>query len=164
MAVQNKQSTQYSNPLQSPYIANPPGDVDGKIRIAWFDHAQATVGDATSTVHLVKLPPGRVRVILPLSRISFSAMGTATTLDLGWDAYRDFSNVVVVADADGLAADLDVAAAGSLLFSSSGTLPAGSGDTKIFESNGGINLFATINDAGIPAAATLNGMIAWVQA
>ena len=90
MAVTTENSTQLDNHDASPVVKNTVGDESGKFRMARFNFTQgAAAGDAGSLAYLVKIPAGRVRVILHQSRIAFSAMGAARTMDVGWLAYVD---------------------------------------------------------------------------
>ena len=160
MAVTQEQSTQVANTAATPPTRNPTHDWRGRLRIARFAFTQsAAVGDAGSLAELVKLPAGKVRVILPLSRIAFSAMGAARTMDIGWLAYTDDDGVAVVADPNGLDDGVDVATANSVV--PDGTV--GGDETKLFESQGGVTVTAQINDGTIPAAATLKGYVVYVH-
>jgi hypothetical protein len=111
MAVTTQQSAQLALINGDPKRPNPVHEWAGRMRLALFDFTQAGTGDAGSLAELVKLPAGHVRLILPLSRIGFSAMGASRTMDLGWAAYADHEGNTVVADPNGLDAAVDVSAA-----------------------------------------------------
>jgi len=131
----------------------------GVIRYAQFDFTQgAAAGDATSTAALVKLPAGKVRVLLSQSFVAFSAMGTATTMDLGHLAYVDQDGVDVAVDPNDLDDGVDVSSAGTLI--PAGTL--GGGENKEFSSRSGVTITAQFNDAELPIGGTLNGHFAYV--
>ena len=160
MAVTTENSTEYANVVASPPVMNKTADWHGRMRLMFFEFTQgAAAGDAGSIARMVKLPAGKVRVILPLSRIAFSAMGAARTMDLGWEAYNDDDgNDAVAADPNGLDDGVDVSGAGSV--NPGGTV--GGAETYLFESAEGVVLTAQINDGTIPAAATLKGYIVYV--
>jgi hypothetical protein len=69
---------------------------------AYFTHDQSAAGDATSSVAIVKLPAGRVRLLLGASMVYVNWTTASATIDIGWDAYTGFDGVAVVADPDGL--------------------------------------------------------------
>ena len=160
MAVTTENSTEYALTVAVPAKVPFVHQLHGRLRIAFFDFTQgAAAGDATSVARLVKLPAGKVRLLLPLSRIAYSAIGTARTMDLGWEAYNDDDgNDAVAADPNGLDDGVDVAAAGSV--NPGGTI--GTHETKLFESAAGVVITAQINDGTIPAAATLKGYFVYV--
>lgn len=160
MAVTQEQSTQVAASEASPNTPVATYDWDGKVRRQYFEFTQgAAAGDATSLAELVKLPPGKLRVFLPSSRIYFSAMGTSRTMDLGHLAYTDLDGDAVAADPNDLDDGVDVSSAGSL--NPAGTI--GTHETKLFESQDGVTLTAQINDGTIPAAATISGWFDWQQ-
>lgn len=160
MAVTNQSSTEYTAQTASPPTVQETTVIHGRVRFAKVTHTQDGAGDATSTVDLIKLPAGRVRLLGPLCQLRFSAFGAARTLDVGWTAYTDIDGAAVVADADGLDDGIDV--------SSAGTMPLGTntavtdGDTYEFESDDGVVLQATVLGGTIPDAATIKGFIAYV--
>ncbi|MDA1100817.1 MAG: hypothetical protein O2967_17735 [Proteobacteria bacterium] len=160
MAVTTENSDQRANEIASPPVMNPSHESHGRIRYKRFTFTQgAAAGDAGSIARLPILPAGKVRVLLHLSRIAFSAMGAARTMDLGWEAYNgDDGGAAVAADPNGLDDGVDVAAAGSVV--PGGTV--GGDESYLFESAGGVVLTLQINDGTIPAAATLQGCIAYV--
>lgn len=159
MAVTQEKSTQVTNSEASPSAFNPTTDWHGRLRFARFNFTQgSSAGDAGSLAELVKLPHGKVRVVLPLSRVAFSALGASRTMDLGWLAYTNDSGTAVAADPNGLDDGVDVSSAGSV--NPGGTV--GGDETYLFESETGVTVTAQINDGTIPAAATLDGYIAYV--
>jgi hypothetical protein len=160
MAITTQDSAQLANSAGEPRVMNPTTEAHGRLRFARFSYTQAGAGDAGSIARLARLPKGRVRVILPLSRIAFSAMGASRTLDLGWEEYlaADGSGAVA-ADPNGLDDGVDAASAGAVV--PGGTV--GSDETMLFETMTGIVLTAQINDGTIPDAATLSGHIAYVM-
>ncbi|MBF0284886.1 MAG: hypothetical protein HQL51_10560 [Magnetococcales bacterium] len=160
MAVTNESSTQIANIEAIPPVYLETNENHGRLRVAFFDFTQGdAAGDATSTARLCKLPGGKVRILLPLSYVHHSALGAARTIDLGHEAYVQPDGTAVAADPDDLDADVDGSAAGAYV--PAGTL--GTHETKIFESRDGVILTAQVNDATLPAAATLSGFFVYVQ-
>lgn len=161
MALTTENSNQYANTLAEPRIQNPTHEAHGRLRFARFNFTQGgAAGDAGSIASLVKLPKGKLRVILPLSRVAHSALGASRTLDLGWEAHRaDDSSGEIVADPNGLDDGVSVSSAGA--FVPGGTL--GGDETKLFESLDGVVVTAQINDGTVPVGATLDGYLAYVM-
>ncbi|MEZ5665879.1 MAG: hypothetical protein R3F55_00255 [Alphaproteobacteria bacterium] len=158
MAITTQQSAQLALLAGEPARPNPVHDWGGRMRIALFDFAQAGVGDAGSLAELVKLPAGHVRLILPLSRIAFSAMGASRTMDVGWAAHAGHDGTPVAADPDGLDAAVAVSSAGAV--NPSGTV--GAGETVLFGAQAGLTLTARIGGGTVPDGATLNGWFVYV--
>lgn len=160
MAVTTQNATQYGNTQADPRVMNPTHEAHGRLRVARFNFTQSGAGDAGSIVRLVKLPKGKVRAILPLSRVAFSALGASRTLDLGWQAHQaDDGSGEVAADPNGLDDGVDAASAGAVI--PEGTV--GGDETKLFESLDGVLLTAQINDGTIPDGTTLDGTIVYVM-
>jgi hypothetical protein len=160
MAITTQDSTQLANTVAEPRVKNPTTDAHGRLRFARFSFVQSGVGDAGSIARLVRLPKGKVRVILPLSRVAFSALGASRTMDLGWEAYQaDGGSGEIAADPNGLDDGVDVSSAGAVV--PGGTV--GSDETVLFETLTGVVLTAQVNDGTIPDAATLSGHIAYVM-
>lgn len=156
MAVTAEKSDQITNIEAKPVVFLKPDDWMGRLKIFRFNFTQgAAAGDAGSTAELVKLPPGRWRILLPLCRIAHSAFGAARTLDLGWQAYTDNNGDAVAADPNGLDDGNDVSAAGS--FVPTGTV--GGDETYLFENSDEVTIEAQCNDGTLPAGATLDGYI-----
>jgi len=131
----------------------------GAVKFYFFSYTQsgiATVGDLMRTV---KLQPGTCRLILPLSRISFSAGGAASTMDIGWEAYTDLDGNAVVADPNGLDDGVDSSVAGSV--NPGGTI--GTHETKVFSSRDGVVLTTQVNDTAFPDTGTISGYFAVVH-
>ena len=166
MAVTNENSVQYNNAVADPKVQNETNDWHGRLRIARFSFKQGqfadtpAAGDAGSTARLVRLPPGRCRVLLAMSRIAVSAFGASRTLDLGWQAYNDLDGNAVVADPNGLdAADTTAAAGGN--YSPVGTV--GGDETFQFLSRDEVVIEATVNGGTIPVDATIDGYLVYLK-
>lgn len=158
MAVTTQQSAQMALIDGDPRTPNPVHEWAGRLRIALFDFTQAGAGDAGSLAELVKLPAGHVRLILPLSRIGFSALGASRTMDVGWAAYSGHDGSAVAADPNGLDAAVNVASAGSV--NPAGTV--GGSETMLFSAQEGLVLTAQVNGGTIPDGATLSGWFVYV--
>ncbi len=156
MATTN--STQVANGLASPPVLNESNIYGGKLRFYEFDYTQSGIATVADTMAAIKLPPGRVRLVLPLSRIAFSAGGTSSTMDIGWEAYTQTDNTAVAADPNGLDDGVDTSSAGSVNPSSI----IGGAETKLFDSKEGVVITLQINDTAFPDAGTLKGYFALV--
>lgn len=134
-----------------------PLDDHGKLRIQFFELDATTVaGDAGTTVDLCTLPPGAVRIIPTLCRISHSDMGASRTFALGHRAYmkRPAGNDVEAEDLDALLASIAATPARA-----SGTLL--SADHFDVYSLDGVTLTLQVNGGTMPVGATVSGFIVY---
>jgi hypothetical protein len=164
MAVTTQKSTEYTNATAVPQTTLATTDMHGRVRVAYFTHAQSGAGDATSSVALCKLPAGRVRLLLGSSFAYVNWTTASATLDLGWDAYTDLEGDAVVADPNGLADGIDVDTVGLRSGEDLVTLAAiqATGGTKLFESNSGVVIRATSQDTAIADGDDLVGYFLYV--
>lgn len=127
----------------------------GKLRLAHFTlPATTVVGDDGSSVNLVRLPHGKVRVLPGLSRIDVSALGAARVMDLGVRAYVASDGKTAVAEIQNdFVNDRDVSGA------TSGTF--GTTVKKDYFSATGISIFAFVAGGTIPIGATMEGYVAY---
>lgn len=146
-------STQYANGVASPPVLNDANTWNGKLRFFEFDYTQDGIATIADTMAAIKLPAGKVRLVLPLSRIAFSAGGASSTMDLGWEAYTGSDGVAVAADPNGLDDGVDTSSAGSV--NPAGTV--GGAETYLFDSRDGVVITTQINDTAFPDAGTLKG-------
>ena len=162
MAVTTQKSTEYTNATADPVVNNESTEFQGRLRVMFFTHDQDGAGDAGSSVALGKLPAGRVRVLLGLSRMYVNWTQATQTLDLSWDAYTDGDNAAVAADPDGLIDGLSVDTAG--YFNMEGALAGikATGGTYVFQSMGGVVIRATSQDTAIADGDDLVGYIVYV--
>jgi len=162
MAVTNQNSTQWDALHgSSPSTVLGP-DYNGALRVAIFEHDQSGAGDATSDVKMVKLPPGRVRLFLPLSYAYVNWTTSSATLDLGWDAYVSLTDgSAVAADPNGLVDGLDVDAAGIFNFTAPVAAILAAGGSKLFESREGVTILATTQDVAIVSGDDLAGFLVY---
>lgn len=102
---------------ETPGQRNYPIDDHGKLRFQYFSVPAANVtpaGDADSTALLCKLPPGRVRVLPWLCRVSGGIFGASRTLDIGHLAYQkrdDSGEALEATNYEAFLANLDVSSA-----------------------------------------------------
>lgn len=155
MAVEAFKSVQ----LGDDYRAYPVDD-HGKLRYQYFNLAATSVaGDANTTIDLCDLPPGRVRLLPNLSRITTSAFGAGRTLDVGHLAYDEKeigdADQVEAADPDAFIDGMDVSAAvNAAAFSTVLKF-------DIF-SKAGVRVQATVLGGTIPQGATMSGLLAYL--
>lgn len=168
MAVTTQQGTEYTGIYTTkPAVLVPTSTWHGRIRGAYVSHVQSGAGDATSSAALVKLPPGTVRFLMPMSWLYVNWTTNSATLDLGWDAYTDLNGDAVAADVDGLIDGISVATAGVFGFeeltASAGTgAPATTGYTKVFSSKDGVTIRASSTDVALADADALYGFLAYM--
>jgi hypothetical protein len=159
MAVTTEKSVQLGNADLLPDVKNQTNVSRGKKRVEYFSFTQgAAAGDANSLADLVKLPAGRVRVLLTECYVAGSAFGASRTLDIGYTAYRDFSGETVAADVDALLDGRDVAAATGAVIA----VAAGADPTLYLESAEGVLIQAKCLGGTLPAGATLKGYVTYV--
>ena len=164
MASQN--STEYANTVATPPVMNQPTEDHGRMRIKYFKHTQSGSGSSGDSVVLCKLPGGKVRMILALSRVYVNWTTSSANLDLGWDAYTSGASGTegdtIAADADGLIDNLNVDTVGYFTFE--GTLAATKalGGTYVFESQDGVVIRATSQAAAMADGDVIAGYIVYV--
>lgn len=135
-----------------------PIDDHGKLRFQYGSVAALTVAlPAADTIDLFRLPPGRVRVLLNLSRYSTSAFGAARLLSIGHRAYStrppDIAAEVENATAFLNGADVSAAVAAGVM---STTLKYD------LYSRTEVTVFATIAGGTMPIGATLQVLMAYL--
>jgi hypothetical protein len=158
MAVTTQNSTQITNMEASPPTHLQPYDRAARVRFAFFNFTQVVAGDANSLMNLVKLPPGRHRILCALSHIKFSAFGTGRTLDVGYVASVDVDGGAISASIDTVSDGIDVSAAGKTLL---GTGTNGLSAILLAAARDEVKIQAKVLGGTIPDAATLTGWIAY---
>ncbi|HCQ05099.1 MAG TPA: hypothetical protein DIT99_32555 [Candidatus Latescibacteria bacterium] len=128
----------------------------------FFTCLQDGAGDATSSVVLGKLPPGRVRVLASLSRAYVNWTTSSAALDLGWDAYTAMNGSTTAADPDGLINGLSVDTVGFQTMEGAIAANLLTGGTYLFESKDGVKIRATSQDTAIATGDDLVGYLAYV--
>lgn len=131
----------------------------GKVRIAVFEYDQVAEEPANSVIQLCKLPAGRVRVLGKESALYHNLTTTSVKLDIGWAAHVDFDGNAVAADEDGFDDNIDAELAALIRI---GTVLKAEAGMKVFESQEGVIITASIKTAVIAAADSLNGYIAYI--
>jgi len=126
-----------------------------KIRLAHFTLPATTVtGDDGSSVQLVRLPSGKVRVLPILSYIAVSALGSSRVMDLGVRAYVASDGITAVAAIlNDFVNDRDVSAATAANF--------GTSLKKDYFSATGLTICALVTGGTIPIGATMEGYVAY---
>jgi len=162
MAVTTQKSTEYTNATATPVVNNAPTEEHGRIRVAFFTCTQDGAGDATSSVALCKLPPGRVRILASQSRAYVNWTTSSATLDLGWDAHTDLDGDAVTADPNGLIDGLDVDTVGFQTLEGAIAANLLTGGTYVLESKDGVVIRATSQDTAIADGDDLVGFLMYV--
>ena len=162
MAVTTQNSTEYANTVAVPPVNNNTTEDHGRVRMMFFTCLQDGAGDATSSVVLGKLPPGRIRVLASLSRAYVNWTTSSAALDLGWDAYTAMDGSTTAADADGLINGLSVDTVGFQTLEGAIAANLLTGGTYVFESKSGITIRATSQDTAIATGDDLVGYLAYV--
>jgi hypothetical protein len=162
MAVTTQNSTEYANTVAVPPVNNNTTEDHGRMRIMFFTCLQDGAGDATSSVILGKLPPGRIRVLASLSRAYVNWTTSSAALDLGWDAYTAMDGSTTAADPDGLINGLSVDTVGFQTLEGAIAANLLTGGTYVFESKSGITIRATSQDTAIATGDDLVGYLAYV--
>lgn len=174
MAVLTEYSAAYTNSYVTvPSVMNMPTEDQGVLQFKYCTHTFSATADVTSSVALFKLPPGRVRLILPLSWAYVNWTTGSATMDLGWDAYTDMDGATVIADPDGLIDGLDVDAVGFRNFVTSAVNATSSnftttgveaqGGTLLFQSKSGVVIRATSQDVAEVSGDTFAGFFVYTQ-
>tara|TARA_R110002110_G_scaffold57604_6_gene164489 strand:+ start:1826 stop:2320 length:495 start_codon:yes stop_codon:yes gene_type:complete len=162
MAVTVQKSNEYTNATANPVVHNNTTEEHGRVRIAFFTHLQDGTGDTGSSVALVKLPPGRVRLLGPMSSAYVNWTTSSATLDLGWDAYTNMAGATVAADPDGLVDGLSVDTAGFFTFEGAIAANVLLGSSLVFESKDGVVIRATATDNAQVDGDDIVGYMAYV--
>lgn len=160
MAVTAEKGDQITNVEATPPVLEDTTSLHGRKRIAFFSHTQVAAGDANSTVSVVKLPAGRVRVMFQESFIEHNWTVATVDMNIGWLAYTDQDGAAVVADPNGIDAAIDVEVAGTFVPGSA--IAAGTGKTKLFESRDGVTLDLQAVAAGLNIGDTAQGYFTYV--
>lgn len=125
------------------------------LRAYFFSAVQAGAGTAGSTVELVRIPAGRVRIFTVLSSLTSNPIaGAGATAQVGYAAYTDANGVAVPASVNAFTVTpLDVAT------TTPKTLNAGTGQGVLLDSSSGISIVATFT-----AIADLSGTAGYILA
>lgn len=159
MAVTTQNSTEYGNSIATPIVKSTPDVENGRVQCAFFTHAQSGAGDATSSVAIAKLPPGKVRLLAHTSYAYVNWTTMSATLDLGWDAYVEPDGTSQAASVNGIDDGVSVETAGIINF---GSALNATGRTKLFESREGVVIRASSTDTAIADGDDLVGCLFYV--
>jgi len=157
MAVTTQKSTQLTNLDALPPVLEDSADYAGRLRVAYFAATQDGAGDATSSVEVVRLPPGRVTLLGRLSNIEHAWTTASATMDVGWDAYTEPDGTAIAADPNGLDDGIDVDTAGETTIGS--VVAAG---RKQFDSNTGVSIRLTSEDEILADTNTAEGYLIYI--
>lgn len=161
MAVTTEESTEYTNVYSTtPPVMNDASEWNGRVRILQFTHNQSAAGDATSSVAIGKLPPGKITLIAHASSAYVNWTTASATIDLGWDAYTDLDGTSQSASVDGIDNGVSVETAGFISFGSALTTTGG---LKSFESREGVVIRASSTDTAIASGDDLVGYLLYVN-
>lgn len=160
MAVTITKSTEVTNQEATPPVKAAPHSLGGKVRLFMGKVVQgAAAGDANSTLEMVKIPPGKWRLVLAQSRMKISALGAARVLSAGFRAYTDEAGTAVAENLSAFKTALDVSAA--VAFDLTGV--TGADETYVISSQSGVTLVFQVTGGTIPAAATCDGYVMAVE-
>ncbi len=118
----------------------------GKLTFTAAGFTAAAAGD----IFLVRMPPGRLRILKRESFVVCPAGTLNADLDLGWGAYVGLDGVAVAASGAGFADSLDAGAAINVAWDAAGVL-----DGVLFESQSGFDIVCSFDTANSPAAGDL---------
>ena len=169
MAVTTQNGDQYELQYGSTLGAVYGTEVRGKVCKEYFSHTQSGAGDAGSSVAICKLPPGRIRLLLPECWFYCNWTTASATLDLGNDAYTQIDGTAVAANVDSIIDGLSVDTVSMFgfeeLVAAIGVLPtAVLGYTALFDSQDGIVIRASSTDTAIADADDLAGVLTYMVA
>lgn len=162
MAVTAQKSTQVTSMTATPPVRLGTSEHHGVVRVAYFSCTQSGAGDAASTLDLVRIPAGKVRILKMSSKLICSAWGAARTLNVGHTGYTKPDNSAQAASAACIADTIDVSAAASKELGT-GTGGLGTDPTLLIESTSGALIQAVVAGGTIPDGATLNGYVSYVM-
>lgn len=128
----------------------------GKVRFSYFKSTSTADGDIGTTIDLVNLPQGAVRVLPGLSRLSVGACGASRTFSIGHKAYtKDGNGTQEALNATAFVNALDVSSAvNGVVF--------GAGIKYDLYSVAGITVQAKIAGGTLPNGTVVEGYVAYV--
>jgi len=150
-------ATIYQNQVDGDGTKNVTADVTGKMRIARFSYTHAA-GAGVGEINLVKLPPGKTRVLTDLCRLVTTQFASNADLHIGHRAYTNLAGTAVAEDDDVFGANID---AGGGAIDAAFTLPAGG--IKEFDSRGEVGIYAMVDTGNIEDDDTINGYIVYTK-
>lgn len=146
-------------------VRNYPIDDHGKFRTQYFRFENTTGGtlDAGTEIELFDLPPGRVRILLNLSRWRATAMSIDRVLDVGHRAYhpRGADDPSITPEAEDPDAFVDAVSVASAVNNQAWGAAATAIKFDLF-SRSGVRVFATVSGGTIPNGAVVEGYCVYV--
>lgn len=154
---------QVYDPLSAaPSYFKRPIDEHGKLRTIYKKFTTAILGDIGSTFNLGRLPPGAVRLWYPGCFYASSAFGAGAIINIGYATYRSKQDVATLNDGMEPASNNALAAALTVAALTTRTAWSATLMKWDFYSLAGVDVIATLAGAGVPAAATLEVMYAYI--
>ena len=131
--------------------------VDAKLHAAYvlYTHAAAQ-GNGTGEIDMVRLPPGRLRIINDLCRVVSSAMAANADLHIGTRAFTNLDGTAVAEDDNRFADNLD---AGGGVLDQIWPLPLG-GVVEL-NSREGIDVYCLVDTGNIETGDTISLLCAY---
>ena len=158
-------STQVTNATASRPTFSEPNELQGRLRISYFDYTVPSGGlSANDIIQLNYLPAGRCRVLKSLSWVhSTTAFDSNADIDVGVEAHTDQDgSTSVSATTDDLLDGGDIATADTPIQFGTGT-NADNELTRLVNAQDKVILQASILTAGATAADTLEGFVVYVN-
>ncbi len=149
-------ATFYSNQYTNQTSIGRSGEV-GRGRTVGFEGVTASA--ATGTIYLIKLPPGRLRVISKLSGFLMANGAAGANVALGYAAYTAANGTATAANTVHFKAAGLVNAVGDLVNASCFTAPTNG--MALFDTQDGVDIIATISDANAAANGTFSGWVTY---
>ncbi len=152
-------STQYTNFSAKPRVMNDARDWGSKVRVSYAKLTFTAAGFTTAAagdIQLLRMPPGKVRILSDLSRLVCPIATALSDLDVGIGSYKDNAGAVVALNGIALADSLDVGGAAI-----DQALPLPTGGFLEVESQEGFDIVASFDTANSPAAGDLVIAIAY---
>jgi len=131
--------------------------ISSGVRCLYFEGATATAD--VGTINLIRLPPGRMRILPKLSGFLCADMDADANISIGTAAYTATNGATVVADVDALKT---LALVNTCVLANARTImqqPANGG--LLVDSLDGVTITATVVSANTVAANTFSGWIAY---
>jgi hypothetical protein len=144
------QSEQYVNFASKPPTMVKPSDWNSKLR-HWQSKLTFTAAGFTTAalgdIALIRMPAGRVRILVDLCRVICPVATATSDLDIGVSAYVGVDNVAVALSGNALADSLDVGG-GAL----DQALPLPANGELVIESRSGFDIVCSFDTANSPAS------------
>lgn len=147
-------SNQYTNQISLGRSGEP-----GVVKKKCFEGVTASA--ATGTIYLIKLPPGKLRVVSKQSGFLMANGAATANVSLGYAAHTASNGAAVAANTVYFKAAGLVNAVGDLANAACFTAPTNG--MGLFDTLGGVDLTATITTANTAANGTFSGWVEFVE-